>query len=80
MGSSAGDSCCADCLGRIPYASLIAFILTCVGVGLFCGMTYQAVNASVDQAKKLNLFQVDILNKSCFNIIHAHRVGIGIGG
>jgi len=60
MTSSARDDCCTDCIGRIPYASLIAFILTCVGVGLFCGMTYQGVNASVNQIKKLNLFPHDV--------------------
>ncbi len=40
---------CGDCLGRIPYASLLSFLVLSTGVGLFCAFGYQAVNASVRQ-------------------------------
>lgn len=39
---------CEDCLGRTPYASLIATITTCLGVGLFCGSGYRALDLTVN--------------------------------
>ncbi|CAG0924870.1 unnamed protein product, partial [Notodromas monacha] len=32
---------CRECIGRIPYATLIATVMCCVGVGVFCGTTYR---------------------------------------
>ncbi|XP_034246581.1 neuronal membrane glycoprotein M6-a [Thrips palmi] len=37
---------CQDCLTRIPYASLIATIMCCVGVGVFCGTMYRGATLS----------------------------------
>ncbi len=41
-----------DCLGRVPYASVIAAVLCWVGVTMFSFMMAQAVNASVEQARR----------------------------
>lgn len=34
------------CITRIPYATLIATIMCCVGVGIFCGTMYRGVTLS----------------------------------
>ena len=36
-----------DCLGRTPFISLIATVLCCLGVGLFCGTLYKAIQITV---------------------------------
>lgn len=38
---------CRDCLGRTPFASLIATIVCCVGVGLFCATLYRALEITL---------------------------------
>lgn len=38
------SAACMDCLGRTPYASLSATILMCLGVGLFCGTGFYALD------------------------------------
>ncbi|XP_055284549.1 neuronal membrane glycoprotein M6-b-like [Moschus berezovskii] len=35
--------CCIECLGRVPYASLVAIILCFSGVALFCGCGHVAL-------------------------------------
>uniref|UniRef100_A0A915IHB9 Neuronal membrane glycoprotein M6-b n=1 Tax=Romanomermis culicivorax TaxID=13658 RepID=A0A915IHB9_ROMCU len=42
-----------DCLGKIPYASLISFLLTCVGVGVFSTTCYMGFTISIQQWHKL---------------------------
>ncbi|CAD6219298.1 GSCOCG00004901001-RA-CDS [Cotesia congregata] len=32
---------CNDCMTRVPYATLIATIMCCLGVGIFCGTMYR---------------------------------------
>lgn len=32
---------CNDCMARVPYATLIATIMCCLGVGIFCGTMYR---------------------------------------
>jgi len=39
---------CEDCLGRTPYASLIATTVVCVGVGLFCGTGFHALDITLN--------------------------------
>lgn len=48
LGPDEQDSC-GDCLGRIPYASLLACLCLMTGVGLYCAFGYQAVNSTVRQ-------------------------------
>lgn len=36
-------SMCNDCMARVPYATLIATIMCCLGVGIFCGTMYRGV-------------------------------------
>jgi len=39
---------CDDCLGRTPYASLIATTVMCIGVGLFCGTGFRALDITLN--------------------------------
>jgi len=39
---------CEDCLGRTPYASLIATMVMCLGVGLFCGTGFHALDITLN--------------------------------
>ena len=47
-----------DCLGRIPFPSLIATIVCCLGVGLFCGFLARALVITLDRifSELFNLF------------------------
>lgn len=38
---------CQACLTRVPYATLIATIMCCLGVGVFCGTMYRASTLSI---------------------------------
>lgn len=42
------DCDCTDCLGRTPYASLIATMVMCIGVGLFCGTGFRALDITLN--------------------------------
>jgi len=50
---------CMDCLGRTPYASLSATILMCLGVGLFCGTGFHAINITLNGIFD-NLFKLHV--------------------
>lgn len=50
---------CRDCLGRTPYASLSATILMCLGVGLFCGTGFHAIDLTLNGIFD-NLFKLHI--------------------
>ena len=41
------EDCCSRCITRIPYATLIALILSWAGVGVFCGTLYRGVNLTL---------------------------------
>lgn len=42
-----GSNDCVKCMSRIPYATLIATIMCCVGVGVFCGTMYRGITFSL---------------------------------
>lgn len=52
-----------DCLGRTPFASLIALTISWIGVAVFSVMNFRAVSATLQQLK--NTFQAELfwLNK-----------------
>merc|ERR1712088_1123899 len=41
------EDCCSRCITRVPYATLIALILSWAGVGVFCGTLYRGVNLTL---------------------------------
>lgn len=53
-----------DCLARIPYASVMAFVMCAVGVILFAVMMAWAFNASIEQTRRsLNIDRLPFLSK-----------------
>lgn len=50
---------CKDCLGRTPYGSLIATIVVCLGVGLFCGTGFRALDITINGIFR-GLFQITV--------------------
>lgn len=38
--------CCNDCMGRMPYATLIATVMCILGVGVFCFTVYRTATLS----------------------------------
>ncbi|XP_069954280.1 uncharacterized protein M6 isoform X3 [Cherax quadricarinatus] len=38
---------CRDCMTRVPYATLIATVMCCVGVGVFCGTMYRGTTLTL---------------------------------
>ncbi|CAL4086021.1 unnamed protein product, partial [Meganyctiphanes norvegica] len=38
---------CRDCMARVPYATLIATVMCCVGVGVFCGTMYRGTTLTL---------------------------------
>ncbi|KAK8397368.1 hypothetical protein O3P69_004825 [Scylla paramamosain] len=45
--SNQGQHKCRDCLGRVPYATLIATVMCCVGVGVFCGTMHRGTTLTL---------------------------------
>ncbi|KAG8234948.1 hypothetical protein J437_LFUL015516 [Ladona fulva] len=71
---------CQDCMTRIPYATLIATIMCCVGVGVFCGTMYRGATLSVlmfDQVFHLRLPWLEAV-QLIFVIIGASMGALGI--
>uniref|UniRef100_A0A5S6Q7B2 Neuronal membrane glycoprotein M6-b n=1 Tax=Trichuris muris TaxID=70415 RepID=A0A5S6Q7B2_TRIMR len=52
-----------DCLGRVPFASLIALTITWIGMAVFCAMTFRGVNASLQQMRAAFQAEFFWLNK-----------------
>ncbi|XP_034942870.1 neuronal membrane glycoprotein M6-b isoform X2 [Chelonus insularis] len=49
-------STCNDCMARVPYATLIATIMCCLGVGVFCGTMYRG--STLTKLMMLHVFHV----------------------
>ncbi|GBM30048.1 Neuronal membrane glycoprotein M6-a [Araneus ventricosus] len=54
-----GGSC--RCLTRIPYATLIATVLCCTGVGIFLGSFYRGISLTLRTFEEVFLFKFDWL-------------------
>ncbi|XP_023217925.1 neuronal membrane glycoprotein M6-b-like [Centruroides sculpturatus] len=71
-----GDACCSGgcmkCMTRIPYATLIATILCCTGVGIFLGSFYRAI------ALTLRMFE-EVFKYRFHWLSDMHIIFIGIG-
>lgn len=51
------EDCCSRCITRVPYATLIALILSWAGVGVFCGTLYRGVNLTLRLLQ--DVFKID---------------------
>jgi len=47
------------CCGSCPFASLLAFLLTLTGTGIFCGCLYYPVRVSIEQIN--NVFETEYI-------------------
>ncbi|VDD90637.1 unnamed protein product [Enterobius vermicularis] len=67
-----------DCLARVPYASVMAFFMSVVGVLLFSVMMARAFNASIEQTKRLfNNDELPFLSKiHIFFLVVAVTMGL----
>ncbi|XP_067132548.1 neuronal membrane glycoprotein M6-a isoform X2 [Centruroides vittatus] len=63
---------CMKCMTRIPYATLIATILCCTGVGIFLGSFYRAI------ALTLRMFE-EVFKYRFHWLSDMHIIFIGIG-
>ncbi len=48
------------CCGSCPFASLLAFVLTITGTGIFCGCLYYPIRVSIDQIN--NVFETEYID------------------
>ncbi|GIY19947.1 neuronal membrane glycoprotein M6-a [Caerostris extrusa] len=58
------SGCCRGscrCLTRIPYATLIATVLCCTGVGIFLGSFYRGISLTLRTFQEVFMFQFDWL-------------------
>nr|XP_050868780.1 neuronal membrane glycoprotein M6-a isoform X1 [Vespula vulgaris] len=70
---------CNDCMARVPYATLIATIMCCLGVGIFCGTMYRGVticSLMMDQVFHLRLGWLEAL-QLVLAIIGASMAALG---
>ncbi|XP_043501757.1 neuronal membrane glycoprotein M6-a isoform X1 [Polistes fuscatus] len=70
---------CNDCMARVPYATLIATIMCCLGVGIFCGTMYRGVticSLMMDQVFYLRLGWLEVL-QLVLAIIGASMAALG---
>ncbi|OAD53645.1 Neuronal membrane glycoprotein M6-b [Eufriesea mexicana] len=72
-------SMCNDCMARVPYATLIATIVCCLGVGIFCGTMYRGVTLGslmMDQVFHLRLGYLEAVQLT-FATIGASMAALG---
>ncbi|XP_063374171.1 neuronal membrane glycoprotein M6-b [Cydia amplana] len=71
---------CQACLTRVPYATLIATIMCCMGVGVFCGTMYKGSQLSIqmfDQVFHFRLIWMEAL-KMIFVVGSACMAALGL--
>ncbi|XP_076676526.1 neuronal membrane glycoprotein M6 isoform X1 [Andrena cerasifolii] len=72
-------SLCNECMARVPYATLIATIMCCLGVGIFCGTMYRGVTLGslmMDQVFHLRLGWLEAVQLT-FATIGASMAALG---
>lgn len=63
---------CNDCMARVPYATLIATIMCCLGVGIFCGTMYRGATLCalmMDQVNHLS-YPLEISFRNVLKILY----------
>ncbi|XP_041358811.1 proteolipid protein DM beta-like [Gigantopelta aegis] len=50
---------CMECLGRTPFASLMATVICIIGVGVFCGTSYKALSLIINDVLN-DLFEFNV--------------------
>ncbi|XP_012263230.2 neuronal membrane glycoprotein M6-a isoform X1 [Athalia rosae] len=73
------SSLCNDIMARVPYATLIATIMCCLGVGIFCGTMYRGATLAslmLDQVFHLRLSWLEAV-QLIFAIVGASMAALG---
>ncbi|KAK8731324.1 hypothetical protein OTU49_007545 [Cherax quadricarinatus] len=71
---------CRDCMTRVPYATLIATVMCCVGVGVFCGTMYRGTTLTLrlfEDVFKLHIKWVEPVQLT-FMVVGAGMGGLGL--
>lgn len=76
---------CRECMTRVPYATLIATIMCCVGVGVFCGTMYRGTTLTLrmfEEVFKLHIkwdreYRVEPVQLT-FMVVGAGMGGLGL--
>jgi len=55
------------CCGNCPFASIVAFLLTLTGTGLFCGCLYYPIRLFIDQIN--NVFETEYIDRDWYDQI-----------
>jgi len=55
------------CCGSCPFASLLAFVITLTGTGIFCGCLYYPVRVSIEQIN--NVFEVEYIDYEWVRVV-----------
>ncbi|XP_042211207.1 RNA-binding motif protein, X-linked-like-3 isoform X2 [Homarus americanus] len=77
---SADGRKCRDCMTRVPYATLIATVMCCVGVGVFCGTMYRGTTLTLrlfEDVFKLHIKWVEPVQLT-FMVVGAGMGGLGL--
>ncbi|XP_069157507.1 uncharacterized protein M6 isoform X2 [Procambarus clarkii] len=75
-----GGRKCRDCMTRVPYATLIATLMCCVGVGVFCGTMYRGTTLTLrlfEDVFKLHIKWVEPVQLT-FMVVGAGMGGLGL--
>ncbi|XP_069982798.1 neuronal membrane glycoprotein M6-a isoform X2 [Penaeus vannamei] len=75
-----GGRKCRDCMTRVPYATLIATMMCCVGVGVFCGTMYRGTTLTLrmfEEVFKLRVIWVEPVQLT-FMVVGAGMGGLGL--
>lgn len=71
---------CRECMTRVPYATLIATLMCCVGVGVFCGTMYRGTTLTLrmfEEVFKLHIKWVEPVQLT-FMVVGAGMGGLGL--
>ncbi|XP_037782748.1 neuronal membrane glycoprotein M6-a-like isoform X1 [Penaeus monodon] len=73
---------CRDCMTRVPYATLIATMMCCVGVGVFCGTMYRGTTLTLRMFEEV--FKLRVIWDRDYRVEPVQLtfmvVGAGMGG
>ncbi|XP_014215188.1 neuronal membrane glycoprotein M6-b isoform X1 [Copidosoma floridanum] len=70
---------CNDCMGRVPYATLIATIMCCLGVGVFCASMFRGATLSTLMLNEVFHLRLNCLEplQMIFSVIGASMAALG---
>lgn len=70
---------CNDCMARVPYATLIATIMCCLGVGIFCGTMYRGATLCALMMDQVNHLAYHNILRNVLKILYIKNYEIDLG-